>query len=149
MAIEVLELHHHGIRIGTSPGAVDDARRFYTEVLGLAVDAGRPDIRGIPGLWLFVGDQRHTAQIHLMGAVGRSPAARSDEEDPTLPHVALAVRDIEEARRELDDRGVRYWRIQGLVGPYADQLFVRDPAGNLVELHQIGNCRCNRAALPA
>ena len=77
MAIKVLELHHHGIRIGTSAEAVEQARQFYTDVLGLQPDPGRPDIRGIPGFWLFVGDAQHTAQIHLMGAEGMSPMARS------------------------------------------------------------------------
>jgi catechol 2,3-dioxygenase-like lactoylglutathione lyase family enzyme len=147
MPIKVLELHHHGIRIGKTAEEVERARQFYNEVLGLPVDTGRPDIPGIPGFWVYVGDDAHTAQIHLMGAVGRSPMARSDIEDPTIPHVALAVEDIQEAQKELDLRGVWYWRIQGLVGQYSDQVFVRDPFGNVIELHQIGTCRCNKAAL--
>jgi catechol 2,3-dioxygenase-like lactoylglutathione lyase family enzyme len=147
MPIKVLELHHHGIRIGTSDEDVAKARNFYTNVLGLETDAGRPNIRGIPGFWMYVGDAQHTTQIHLMGAEGRSPMARSDLEDPTIPHVALAVEDIAEAKRELDSQGVWYWQIQGLVGNYSDQVFVRDPFGNVIELHQIGTCRCNKAAL--
>jgi catechol 2,3-dioxygenase-like lactoylglutathione lyase family enzyme len=147
MPIKVLELHHHGIRIGKTTEEVEQARQFYNEVLGLPVDTGRPNIPGIPGFWVYVGDDAHTAQIHLMGAVGRSPMARSDIEDPTIPHVALAVEDIQEAQKELDQRGVWYWRIQGLVGQYSDQVFVRDPFGNVIELHQIGTCRCNKAAL--
>lgn len=147
MAIKVLELHHHGIRIGKSDDAVEQARQFYGDVLGLETDTGRPTIPGIPGFWMYVGQDEHTAQIHLMGAEGRSPVARSDKEDPTLPHVALAVEDIQEARRELDRRGVWYWQIQGLVGQNSDQLFVQDPFGNVIELHQIGTCRCNKIAL--
>jgi catechol 2,3-dioxygenase-like lactoylglutathione lyase family enzyme len=147
MPIKVLELHHHGIRIGTSDAAVEQARQFYGEVLGLEADSGRPTIPGIPGFWLYVGSDQHTAQIHLMGAEGMSPMARSAKEDPTIPHVALAVEDIQEARRELDQRGIWYWQIQGLVGQYSDQIFVRDPFGNVIELHQIGTCRCNKAAL--
>jgi catechol 2,3-dioxygenase-like lactoylglutathione lyase family enzyme len=147
MAIKVLELHHHGIRIGKDPEEVDKARQFYTEVLGLQTDSGRPNIPGIPGFWLYVGQGDTTAQIHLMGAVGRSPMARSDKEDPTIPHVALAVEDIAEAKKELDERGIWYWQIQGLVGQYSDQVFVQDPFGNVIELHQIGTCRCNKAAL--
>ncbi len=149
MPIKVLELHHHGIRIGKSDEDVTKAKAFYTDVLGLQTDTGRPTIPGIPGFWMYVGDAQHSAQIHLMGAVGRSPMARSDIEDPTIPHVALAVEDIEEARRDLDQRGVWYWQIQGLVGHNSDQIFVRDPFGNVIELHQIGTCRCNKAALPA
>lgn len=148
MPIKVLELHHHGIRIGTSPEAVEKARQFYSGVLGLEADAGRPDIRGIPGFWMFVGQDQQTAQIHLMGAEGMSPMARSAQEDPTLPHVALAVEDIEEAKRDLTERGVWYWQIQGLVGQNSDQVFVQDPFGNVIELHQIGTCRCNKMAFP-
>ena len=73
MPIKVLELHHHGIRIGKTAEEVEQARQFYTEVLGLPTDTGRPNIPGIPGFWVYVGDDAHTAQIHLMGAVGRSP----------------------------------------------------------------------------
>jgi catechol 2,3-dioxygenase-like lactoylglutathione lyase family enzyme len=147
MPIKVLELHHHGIRIGKTPEEVAKARDFYTDVLGLQADEGRPTIPGIPGFWMYVGDDKQTAQIHLMGAVGMSPMARSEKEDPTIPHVALAVEDIQEAKLELDRRGVWYWQIQGLVGPYSDQVFVQDPFGNVIELHQIGTCRCNKAAL--
>ena len=83
-----------------------------------------------------------------MGATGESPVARSAEEDPTRPHVALAVEDINEARRELEERGVRHWTIRSLVGENSDQVFVPDPFGNVIELHQIGTCRCNRRSLP-
>ena len=147
MPIKVLELHHHGIRIGTSDEAVDQAREFYGDVLGLEADSGRPTIPGIPGFWMYVGNGGPTSQIHLMGAEGRSPMARSDKEDPTIPHVALAVEDIQEAKRDLDERGVWYWQIEGLVGDNSNQVFVQDPFGNVIELHQIGTCRCNKQSL--
>jgi catechol 2,3-dioxygenase-like lactoylglutathione lyase family enzyme len=148
MTIKVLELHHHGIRIGTTPAEVESGLRFYTEILGLQADPERPLLSGVPGFWMFVGDDKHTAQIHLMGAVGVSPLARSAKEDPTLPHVALAVEDIQEAKRELERQGIWFWQIQGLVGANSDQVFVEDPFGNMIELHQIGTCRCNKAAIP-
>ena len=147
MAIKVLELHHHGIRIGKEEEEVEKARTFYNDVLGLETDAGRPTIPGIPGFWMYVGEGDNTSQIHLMGAVGMSPVARSEKEDPTHPHVALAVEDIQEAKRDLDARGIWYWQIEGLVGQGSDQIFVRDPFDNIIELHQIGTCRCNKAAL--
>jgi len=145
MPIKVLELHHHGIRIGTAPEEVESGRRFYTDVLGLHADPERPDLPGVPGYWMFVGNDENTASIHLMGAEGVSPLARSPKEDPTLPHVALAVEDIHEAKRDLERRGIWFWQIQGLVGENSDQVFVEDPFGNLIELHQIGTCRCNKA----
>ena len=147
MAIKVLELHHHGIRMGKEDEDVEKARTFYGDVLGLETDAGRPTIPGIPGFWMYVGEGENTAQIHLMGAVGMSPVARSEKEDPTHPHVALAVEDIQEAKRDLDARGIWYWQIEGLVGQGSDQIFVRDPFDNVIELHQVGTCRCNKAAL--
>jgi len=147
MSIKVVELHHHGIRIGTTPEEVEKARQFYTEVLGLQTDPGRPNIPTIPGFWMYVGQGEQTAQIHLMGARGMSPMARSEKEDPTLPHVALAVENIQEAREELERRGIWHWRIQGLVGNNSDQVFVQDPFGNVIELHQVGSCRCNKIAL--
>ena len=73
--------------------------------------------------------------------------ARSKKEDPTLPHVALAVKDIQAAREELDQRGIWYWSIQGLVGKNSDQVFVRDPFNNVIELHQVGTCTCNKISL--
>ena len=76
-----------------------------------------------------------------------SPMARSEKEDPTLPHVALAVENIQEAREELERRGIWHWRIQGLVGNNSDQVFVQDPFGNVIELHQVGSCRCNKIVL--
>ena len=145
MPIKVLELHHHGVRISKTPEEVAKARYFYTDVLGLQADPGRPEIPGIPGFWVDIGDHKHATQIHVMGAVGMSPVARSDKEDPTLTHVALAVADIQEAKQELDRRGIWYWQIQGLVGQNSDQVFVQDPFGNVIELHQIGTCRCNKA----
>ncbi len=147
MPIKVLELHHHGIRIGTAADDMAKAQTFYGDVLGLQTDSGRPNIPGIPGFWMYVGNEGNSAQIHLMGAVGMSPLARGPKEDPTLPHVALAVEDIQEARRELDQRGIWYWQIQGLVGTQSEQVFVQDPFGNVIELHQIGTCRCNKASL--
>src|SRR5207248_1016872 len=145
--IKIIELHHHGIRIGKTPEELDKARHFYTDVLGLQADPKRPALPGVPGFWMFVGNESNTASIHLMGAVGISPLARSAREDPSLPHVALAVEDIQEAKRELEAQGIWFWQIQGLVGENSDQVFVEDPFGNIIELHQIGTCRCNKAAL--
>jgi hypothetical protein len=34
--------------------------------------------------------------------------------------------------------------LAGVVGPHIEQIFMDDPFGNMIELHQIGTCRCNR-----
>ncbi len=147
MGIEVVELHHHGIRIGNTESDAKKAHAFYSGVLGLEADPSRPNIPSIPGYWMYVGEGKNTTQIHLMGAKGKSPMARTKKEDPTHPHVALAVKDIKAARKELDKQGVWYWSIQGLVGANSDQVFVRDPFDNVIELHQVGTCTCNKVML--
>ena len=50
MPINVIELHHHGIRIGTDGEDLRQAQAFYADVLGLQTDTGRPDIKGIPAV---------------------------------------------------------------------------------------------------
>ncbi|HEX2890336.1 VOC family protein [Vineibacter terrae] len=139
MAIKVLEIHHHGVRIGDSDRTLDDLRQFYTGVLGLESDSGRPDIPGIPGMWMNVGE---VGQIHLIGGPSPSRLAQGPGKDPAGPHVALAVADIVAAKVELDRMGVSYWSLQGVTGPEAEQIFLTDPCGNMVELHQADKCRC-------
>jgi hypothetical protein len=60
--------------------------------------------------------------------------------------VALAVPDVQEAKRELDRMGIKYWSIVSVVGPQLEQLFMDDPHGNLIELHEAGTCRCKKTA---
>ena len=139
MAVKVLELHHHGIRIGPSPADVKKAYGFYHDVLGLDADQGRPTIPTIDGYWMDVGG---TAQIHLMGVNGQSKFAKGPGRDPSTPHVALAVSDIQETRKELDRVGVDYWVAESVVGPQSQQIFMKDPFDNMIELHQAGTCRC-------
>jgi catechol 2,3-dioxygenase-like lactoylglutathione lyase family enzyme len=148
MAVKVLELHHHGIRVGPSSEEVAKARKFYGEVLGLDHDPGRPNIPTIDGYWMDVGG---TAQIHLMGVNGQSRFAKGPGQDPSLPHVALAVADIQETRKELDRLKVDYWVAESVVGPQSLQIFTKDPFNNIIELHQIDTCRCvtsRRSAVP-
>ena len=125
-------------------------REFCSGALGLDADSGRPNIPGISGFRMHAGDGEQRTRIHRMGAAGESPVARSAEEDPTRPHVALAVEDLQEARRERESRGTRHWTIEGLVGENPDQVFVPDPFDNVIELHhRIGACRCNRVTFEA
>jgi hypothetical protein len=48
-------------------------------------------------------------------------------------------------KAELERRGVKYWSLMGVVGPEAEQIFLRDPYGNMIELHQVDKCRCRAA----
>ena len=137
MSLKVVELHHHAVRVPPTRSAAAAARRFYTEVLGLGTDDG-PSQPGQQGHLINAGT---AAQIHLIGVIGMTIDPGTGI-DPTAPHVALAVASIAEARTELDRLGVRYRTMPGGSGPESQQLFLTDPAGNLIELHQLGTCRC-------
>ncbi len=61
MAIEVLELHHHGIRIGPNPDAVKKAHDFYHTVLGLNPDPAVPPSRPSTATgWTWAAPRRST-----------------------------------------------------------------------------------------
>jgi catechol 2,3-dioxygenase-like lactoylglutathione lyase family enzyme len=143
MALKIVEIHHPALRIdGSEPGLAAN-RAFYEGVLGLAADPKRPKLPGIPGLWINVGE---VGQLHLIGGAQPSPLAKEGpDKDPAGPHVALAVQDVVEARAELDRLGVDYWVTVGVNGPQAQQLFLRDPNGNMLEMHQVDQCRCRAA----
>jgi catechol 2,3-dioxygenase-like lactoylglutathione lyase family enzyme len=147
MAVRIIELHHHGVRVPLDQ--VEETNRFYTQVLGLQPDVQRPDIPFVPGSWMYVGAEgKPTTQIHIMGTNGTPPpSARSAKQDPTRSHVALAVEDIQSARAELDRMEIPYWVEESRVGPQSLQVFIEDPAGNLIELHQVGTCNCDRRAV--
>lgn len=136
MTIEVTHLMHAGIRIGPTEDDVEKANRFYGGLLGLQRDGERPHIPSIPGFWVNVKDGDRGQQIHIMGAEGMSPAARSEKHDPTRQHLAFAVRDLEAARKELESQGIEFWVYEGLVGRGSDQVFFEDPFGNVIELQQ-------------
>jgi catechol 2,3-dioxygenase-like lactoylglutathione lyase family enzyme len=130
------------MRIDSAPAQLDAVQQFYQNVLGLDADPGRPTIQGVPGFWINVGEG---GQIHLIGGAQPSTLAKGPGQDPTIPHVALAVADIQETKAELDRLGVSYWSMTGINGPAAEQVFINDPSGNMVELHQVDQCRCRIA----
>ena len=35
-----------------------------------------------------------------------------------------------------------FWVATGVVGPQSQQIFMYDPFGNMIELHQADTCRC-------
>lgn len=116
--METIAVHHVSINVSD----VDEALRFYVEVLGLSPRDDRPEL-GIGGAWLDAGGQ----QVHLIG--GTTP--------PNVgQHFALLVADIDASVAELRGRGI------SVTDPFAigtgRQAFLEDPAGNVIELHQTG-----------
>ena len=132
-------LFRSGVRVDDDANLLKVTQDFYADVLGLHCDAGRPTIPGIPGAWVNVGE---VGQIHLIGGDLPSRFAQGPGKDPTAPHIAFGVESIVDTKAELDRLGADYWSLKGATGPDAEQLFLNDPCGNLVELHQYDKCRC-------
>lgn len=107
------KLDHAGLRIQE----VDRSRAFYEGLLGLA-PLPRPDF-GFPGMWYDLGG----AQLHLLQNEPSGTAI-----DPTAPHFAVEVDDIDALRERLRQAGVELFEL-------TPQIFwVRDPDGNTVEI---------------
>jgi len=109
-------VHHVSINVTD----VDQAVRFYIDVLGLAGREDRPEL-GVQGAWLDAGGQ----QVHLIE--GEPPPGRGQ-------HFALLVDDLDRVVGELRSGGVKV-SDPSPVGT-SRQAFLSDPAGNLIELHQ-------------
>ncbi len=110
---------------------LDAARRFYIDLLGFE-DLPRPDF-GVPGMWLRVGDlQLHFIETDTMPVPG-----------PGFPHFALHVPSDRWAATmdALHTGGVPFVsepseRVD--FGTTVRAAFVSDPAGNVVELTDVG-----------
>jgi glyoxylase I family protein len=119
--MEPLSIHHVAINVTD----VDAAVTFYTEVLGGSRRNDRPDL-GIDGAWINFGTQ----QVHLVEA----PVPRNLGQ-----HFAIRVDDIDAAVLELRANGVE---LADPVGSGSNrQTFLNDPAGNAIELHEVGEER--------
>jgi catechol 2,3-dioxygenase-like lactoylglutathione lyase family enzyme len=125
MPIKVLELQHLNVRLQTP----EQARDFYGRLLGLEQDPRMPYSEERALMWWNVGQDR---QIHtpIGPRINQTPSGR-----PIVRHFALRVEDIEDAKRVLAQEGIPFDE-QVLPGRTARQIFVNDPAGNLVELFQ-------------
>jgi catechol 2,3-dioxygenase-like lactoylglutathione lyase family enzyme len=116
--VEPLAVHHVSVNVDD----IDAALAFYVDVLGLRARSDRPDF-GFGGAWLDAGGQ----QVHLIE--GQVP--KGDGE-----HFAILVADLNSSVRELRARDIKVSDASP-VGPNL-QAFLKDPAGNLIELHQAG-----------
>jgi glyoxylase I family protein len=111
-----LAVHHVSIAVPD----VDEALAFYTGVLGCTRRQDRPASLGA-GAWLDIGGQ----QLHLI---------RSSTPDPVGQHFAVLVADLDATTAELRGAGVQV--SDPVPIGTARQAFLRDPSGNVIELHQ-------------
>jgi len=116
--MEPVAIHHVSLNVSD----VEQGVAFYTGVLGGTLRDDRPDF-GIGGAWINLGTQ----QVHLIEA-------------PVPPnvgqHFAVQVLDLDAVVQELRAKGLEVG--DPIVVGRNRQTFVNDPAGNAVELHQVG-----------
>ena len=114
--MRALAVHHVSLNVAD----VDEAVRFYVDVLGMAVRDDRPDL-GIGGAWLDAGGQ----QVHLVEGATPNNAGQ---------HFALLVDDLDGVVTEL--RGLGFEVNDPFASGVGRQTTVTDPCGNVVELNQ-------------
>lgn len=109
------------------------SRSFYVEKLGFEVirENARPE-RGDYKLDLRINE---TTELELFG-MPNPPARVSGPEACGLRHLAFRVRDVEEAVRELGERGIACEPIREDVFTDKRMTFFRDPDGLPLELHE-------------
>ena len=98
--------------------------KFYTDILGLALDEKRPDL-GYPGAWLEVNHQ----QIHLLEVPNPDPVTDRPQHGGRDRHTAIGIDNIEKLKQTLKQNNVYYSESKS--GRRA--LFCRDPDGNALE----------------
>lgn len=110
------------IHICVPPDRLEEAKDFYTKVIGLEL-IDRPDhLFSSAGYWLNIGD----AQLHI----GVEPA-----QPRSIRHTAMEVLDVDAAREHLQDNGVEI--VEEPVIPGRRRFAFIDPFGNRMELLQL------------
>jgi catechol-2,3-dioxygenase len=122
-----LGLNHYNIRAGQP--LLARVRDFYVDVVGLA-EGARPPFN-FPGHWLYAGDAAVVHLVETPGAQETAPPAG------TLDHVAFTCTGLAEFESRLASLGIDC-RKSGVPGARVQQLFLKDPAGNGVELNFAG-----------
>jgi glyoxylase I family protein len=117
--VQIAGLHHVAINVND----VDEAIDFYRDVLGFSIIESRPDF-GFPGAWLQAGAN----QVHLILAPDGFVPDRAQ-------HYALQVDDADAWADHLDQLGVQHRRSPYRAGA-GQQIVVKDPTGNRIELNQ-------------
>jgi methylmalonyl-CoA/ethylmalonyl-CoA epimerase len=130
-----LELkHHHG---GVSVPDLEASIRWYARAFDFEVEQ-RFAIPAVPAQVAVLrrGDLR-VELFQVPGAAHLPPERREPHSDLHThgnKHLAFAIRDVDEAERELRARGVDIVFVGRF--EFGSNIFIRDNAGNLIELVQ-------------
>ncbi len=115
----IVGIHH--VQITVPPGAEDEARQFYCDLLGLPEIPKPAALQTRGGFWIQVGQ----LQVHIGTEDGVERSA-------TKAHVAYQVADLAAWKSHLQTAGVAI--LDGIAIPGYDRCEFRDPFGNRIEL---------------
>jgi catechol 2,3-dioxygenase-like lactoylglutathione lyase family enzyme len=115
--MEVRGLHHVNVNVRDLTEALD----FYVQGLGFE-QFHRPEM-AVRGGWLRMGAH----ELHIMEVANIVPDKKQ--------HFALLVNSVDDACKELDEKGISFRRITNTDGR-SDQLFLHDPTGNRIEIQE-------------
>jgi catechol 2,3-dioxygenase-like lactoylglutathione lyase family enzyme len=116
--MEILRIEH--VQLAMPPGQEDEARAFYSGLLGIPEVPKPPSLAARGGAWFERGEVR----IHL-GVEADFRAARK-------AHPAFVVRDLAALAARLRAAGVEV--TEDKLFPGHDRIYVADPFGNRLEL---------------
>jgi catechol 2,3-dioxygenase-like lactoylglutathione lyase family enzyme len=121
-ARHIQRLQHVSLPVPEAADSLEEARRFYGEILGLE-EIPRPPVFPGTGIWYAVGDQ----ELHLFtepDGVAANPQSRR--------HPCFQVGDVDELRNHLTAAGVRTRDHDGEI-PGRPRFFAVDPFDNTLE----------------
>ena len=119
-------LSNNHIQLVAEKDLVIQLRNFYCDVVGLT-EGFRPEFERF-GFWLYIKDKDVLHLITPKEGDGRSPQKSS------FDHVAFKTDDYQGVLKKLKTLGIPFEE-KPIPGMASHQIFLRDPAGNRVELN--------------
>ena len=124
----ILSINH--IQLVAEKDLVLKLRDFYCDVVGLS-EGFRPTFERF-GFWLYIGDKDVLHLVTPKDGDGRSPQKSS------FDHVAFKTAHYQEVLKKLKSLDISFEE-KPIPGMTSHQIFLRDPAGNRVELNFDGD----------
>lgn len=121
----ILGFNHYNIRAERS--TMELLKVFYRDVIGLTL-GDRPNLSSF-GYWLYIGNKDI---LHLSEA--KPEEGRQENVATTFDHIAFTATDYFGTIERLDQLGVEY-KTREIQSLGQKQVFLRDPAGNGIELN--------------
>ena len=124
----ILSINH--IQLVAEKDLVLKLRDFYCNVVGLT-EGFRPSFERF-GFWLYIGDKDVLHLVTPKEGDGRSPQKSS------FDHIAFKTANHQDVLKKLKSLNILFEE-KPIPGMSAHQIFLRDPAGNRVELNFDGD----------